>query len=271
MNKQSYNLVVDDKNEFRKVILTSNKLNKVYTNNKNSPQHILKDVNLQIRSGEFVSIMGPSGSGKSTLLYNISGMDQASSGTVCFYDKEIFSLSDKELTALRLNKMGFIFQQIHLLKNLCIFDNVILPAYSAKNGNRKNINKKALELMSKMGISDLKDNDITQASGGQLQRVAICRALINDPDIIFGDEPTGALDAKSANEVMDILSNINQRGTTILLVTHDIKIAAKTDKIFYIFDGKIMAEKYLGRCSNEVNILKEREMALFQWLSGLGF
>ena len=228
-------------------VLESKHLQKRYVLDKNNEQHVLKDVNLQIERDEFVSVMGPSGSGKSTLLYNISGMDKMTSGNVIFNDQELSALSEKELSNVRLNSMGFIFQHIHLLKNLSVFDNIILTAYLARNADRKTINQRAVELMEKTGISDIAEHDITQASGGQLQRVGICRALINAPDILFGDEPTGALNSKSSAEIMALLGEINRSGTTILLVTHDVKVAAKTERVLFMMDGRIVAEKRMGK------------------------
>lgn len=252
------------------IILESKELCKTYVLGKKNQQNILKNINLQIRRGEFISLMGPSGSGKSTLLYNISGMDRMSSGSIIFNGQNFSSLSNEQLSALRLHKMGFIFQQIHLLKNLSIFDNIILSAYLVKNANRKKINRSAIELMEKMGIAELANNDITQASGGQLQRVAICRALINNPEIIFGDEPTGSLNSSSANKIMEILGDINKLGTTILLATHDVKVAAKTERVLYMLDGKIVAEYYPDRSIKQTDF-KEREQKLSEWLINLGF
>lgn len=252
-----------------KTILEAKDLSKVYGSNQKNV--ILKNVNLEIGEGEFVSVMGPSGSGKSTLLYNISGMDKLTSGSIILDGQDVSSLSENDLSRLRLHKMGFIFQQIHLLKNLSIFDNIILSAYLAKKDSHKKINKRAIELMKKTGIEELANNDITQASGGQLQRVAICRALINNPEILFGDEPTGALNSKSAGEIMEILADINQTGTTILLVTHDVKVAAKTERVIYMLDGYIVGEKQLGKFKVDNNDIKEREAKLSKWLSSMGF
>lgn len=251
-------------------IIETRDLSKTYLVSKHNQLPILKNVNLQIKEGEFISIMGPSGSGKSTLLYNISGMDRMTSGSVIFNGQELSTLSEKELSQLRLRKMGFIFQQIHLLKNLSIFDNVIFSAYLANHTSRKAINQRALDLMQKAGIADLANNDITQASGGQLQRVAICRALINNPDMVFGDEPTGALNSKSAREIMEILADVNQSGTTILLVTHDVKVAARTERVLFMLDGSLVAEQQLGKFCRENNNLKEREEKLSHWLLKMG-
>lgn len=252
-------------------ILEAKNLTKTYINGNCKEQNILKNINLEIKESEFVSIMGPSGSGKSTLLYNVSGMDRITSGNIYFDNNDITNFTEKELSKLRLNKMGFIFQQIYLLKNLCILDNIILSAYLGKKEDRKSIKKRAIELMNKTGIDKLANNDITQASGGQLQRVGICRALINNPNIIFGDEPTGALDSKATTEIMDILTNFNQSGVTIFLVTHDAKVAAKTERVLFMLDGSIVGEYYLGKYIKENNDIKLREEKLSNWLNPMGF
>lgn len=252
-------------------ILEARDVNKSVAIGENEEHRILKDINLQLRKGEFVSIMGPSGSGKSTLLYNISGMDQISTGSVFFNGKQISAFPEKDLASLRLTKMGFIFQNIHLLKNLNLLDNIILSAYLAKNSNRDTINNRAMSLMKKMGIDGLAEHNITQASGGQLQRIAICRALINNPDILFGDEPTGALNSKSTHEIMDILGDINATGTTILLVTHDVKVAARSERVLFMMDGNLVAEKNIGKYDRGKQDLKARESRLGQWLTEMGF
>ncbi len=251
-------------------ILESRNLNKICFVGDKIQQNILKDVNLQINEGEFVSLMGSSGSGKSTLLYSMSGMDTISSGSVIFNGEELSGLSEKQLSKIRLNKMGFIFQQTYLLKNLSIYDNIVLPAHLAKK-NYAQTKIKAIEMMDRMNIAGLADHDITQASGGQLQRVSICRALINDPDIVFGDEPTGALNSKSANDIMDIFLDINHSGTTILLATHDMKVASKTERVLYMLDGKIVAECFLGKYTQQEDSSKERENILSNWLVSMGF
>lgn len=247
-------------------ILQSEKLNKTYNKGKENQVHVLKNVDLSIKKGEFVAVMGPSGSGKSTLLYNISGMDKMTAGNVLFNGQEIADLTEKELARLRLHHMGFIFQQHHLLNNLSIYENIILSAYLAKKMKKKNVDKKAMGLMKKLGIRELADHDITEASGGQLQRVAISRALMNNPDIIFGDEPTGALNSKSATEVMEILREINESGTTILLVTHDVKVASRTERVLYMLDGNLVGEKRLGKYKQENKDMSLREDILSRWL-----
>lgn len=252
-------------------ILAARKLNKTYITGKGNTQQVLKDIDLEICQGEFVSVMGPSGSGKSTLLYNISGMDKVTSGSVSFCGKDMTAMDEETLAELRLSMMGFIFQQSNLLKNLNIFDNIILSAYLKKGESRRTINERALKLMEQTGITELADNDITQASGGQLQRSAICRALINNPQIVFGDEPTGALNSKATNEVMEILADINCSGTTILLVTHDVKVAARTERVLFMTDGVIVGEKQLGKYQRGNGDIRTRENQLSTWLSGMGF
>lgn len=252
-------------------ILEAKQLNRTYTLSKNNQHRVLKDVNLTIDQGDYVSVMGPSGSGKSTLLYNISGMDRMTSGSVKFGNEELADMSEQELSQLRLTRMGFVFQHIHLLKNLSIADNILLPGYQARKEDRQEINKRAWELMERVGVDQLADNDITQASGGQLQRVGICRALINEPDIVFGDEPTGALNSTAADEIMALFTSINATGTTIMIVTHDVKVAAQTERVVFMIDGQIVSEKYLGKPSRTGADRKTREEQLARWLTGMGF
>lgn len=203
---------------------------------------VLKDISFQIESGEFVAVMGQSGCGKSTLLYSVSGMDRPTKGQIRFDNRELSALSEKQMQNLRLEHMGFIFQKPNFIKNLSIADNIVFPAFQLGKRSRKEIVADAENLMKKMGILCVADHDIRKVSGGQLQRAAICRAMINHPHILFGDEPTGALDSSSTKEVMDILEQINLSGTTILLVTHDAKVAARADRIIYLEDGKIKDE-----------------------------
>ena len=233
--------------------------------------NVLRNLNFEIKLGEMVAIMGPSGSGKSTLLYTVSGMDNLTAGKVDYFGKEISTLTSNEMSDLRLDEMGFIFQQMHMLKNLSIYDNIILTAYQSKKGtDRKEINDRARELMHKLGISEIAENDINEVSGGQLQRACICRSLINSPKMIFADEPTGALNQQNSREVMKELNRINQEATTIMLVTHDMKVAAKCDRIMYIEDGSIKGEIDLGKFIEE-NSVKERERKVNNWLMEMGW
>lgn len=248
------------------VLLESRDLSKSYNLGKGNEVPVLKNVDLDIHTGEFVSVMGPSGSGKSTLLYNICGMDRMTSGSVRFEGRELAGLSEKELAALRLTEMGFIFQHIHLLSNLTIFDNIVLSGYLTSGKDRHAVDRRARELMELTGIAHLGRNAVTQASGGQLQRVGICRALINEPDILFGDEPTGALDSRSAAEIMELLQHVNNTGTTIMLVTHDIKVASRSERVLFMLDGRITAEKRLGKPEGNGEDARAREEALTAWL-----
>ncbi|MDQ2085203.1 ABC transporter ATP-binding protein [Herbivorax sp. ANBcel31] len=251
-------------------ILEARNINKKVDLGNDNEVHILKNVNLDIQKGEFVSVMGPSGSGKSTLLYNISGMDRVTSGSVKFKEREISKLKEEELAKIRLNNMGFIFQDINLLKNLSLIDNAMFPALVSKAESKDKIRNKAKKLFNMTGIEDIENNSITQASGGQLQRVGICRALINNPDIIFGDEPTGALDSKSTEEIMTILLRLNKDGTTAMIVTHDAKVAAKTERVLFMIDGNIVAQQKLGKYNKRYDDLKKREKSIMKRLVEIG-
>jgi len=207
----------------------------------------LNGVNAEIGKGEFVAVMGPSGSGKSTLLFALSGMDDITSGSVKFGDTELSKLRENELADVRRTKMGFIFQQPTMLKNLNLLDNIILPAAQDGKAVIAKLTQKAKALMKKTGIDGLENRDTTEVSGGQLQRAGICRALMNSPEILFADEPTGALNSKSAEEIMGLLVDINKEGTAILLVSHDAKIAARADRILFTKDGNIVSELRLQK------------------------
>lgn len=233
--------------------------------------NVLRNVNFVVDDREMVAIMGPSGSGKSTLLYSVSGMDNPTSGTVIFDGTDITKLNDNDLATLRLDKMGFIFQQMYMMKNLTILDNIVLPAIQSKKikETRKEKMERGKELMRKLGIIDVADNDINEVSGGQLQRAAICRSMINKPKLLFADEPTGALNRTAANEVMNKLVKLNKEGTTIMMVTHDSKVAAKCSRILYIVDGKIKGE--YDNSNAESYSEKEVERKINNWLLELGW
>jgi putative ABC transport system ATP-binding protein len=210
-------------------------------------QNVLDGISLAVKSDEFVSIMGPSGSGKSTLMYALSGMDQVDAGTVVFDGKDLSGLKERELADTRRESMGFIFQQPSLLRNLNILDNIMLLAVRSDPRNRKALVQKAMDLMEMAGIENLGQREVSQVSGGQLQRAGICRALMNNPKILFCDEPTGALNSKTAQEIMDVFSEINRKGTAIVLVTHDAKVASRSERILFMTDGNIVKELKLAR------------------------
>lgn len=230
---------------------------------------VLRHVNMNVDAGEFVAVMGQSGSGKSTLLYCVSGMDNPSSGTICFQGNELTGMSEKKMQKLRLNNMGFVFQKTSFLKNLSVADNIVYPAFQLGKKDRRTIVKEMESLMEEMGIAEIVGRDISQVSGGQLQRAAICRAMINHPDILFGDELTGALNSSSTMEVMDILTRINQNGTTVLLVTHDSKVAMRADRVIYFEDGRIRDTLSLGKYDPSDILLRERSMK--DWLERMKF
>lgn len=251
------------------VLLSAKDLCKTYVVDKRQ-NNVLKNVNLEVKEGEMVAIMGPSGSGKSTLLYAISGMDRATSGQVLFRNQDLTKLNEKELTKIRLDEMGFIFQQMYMMKNLTILDNIVLLAVESKKSKETRQEKFARgeQLMRKLGIIEIADNDMNEVSGGQLQRACICRSMMNQPKLLFADEPTGALNRTSSNEVMNELVKLNSEGTTIVMVTHDAKVAARCGRVLYIVDGNIKGEyNNLKNISDE----KERERGLNNWLMDLGW
>lgn len=229
---------------------------------------ILNEISFGVKAREMVAIMGPSGSGKSTLLYQVSGMDRADSGEVWIDGTEICGLSEDERAKLRLSQMGFVFQQMNMLKNLNLLDNILLPACRLNKGkvSGKALERRARMLMGKMGIEELAQRRITEVSGGQLQRACICRSMMNQPKILYADEPTGALNQSAAREVMAEFTRLNQEGATILMVTHDSKVAASCGRILYLLDGCIKGE------FSPVGIVggKEREAAVNRWLAGMG-
>ena len=220
---------------------------------------VLHGISFDIIKGDFIAVMGPSGSGKSTLLYSVSGMDSLSGGRVFFEGINISEMQEDELSEFRLTKMGFVFQNAQMLKNLSVFDNIILPGLVAKKESANDIRERALELMKRMEIEGIKDHDIREVSGGQLQRASICRAMINNPEILFLDEPTGALNSTATDQVLKILDDLNRDGMTIMTITHNPHVAAQAKKVIYIKDGQVAAYKEFG-------VGADRREELDQWL-----
>lgn len=229
--------------------------------------HILSNVDLDIYEGDFTIVMGASGSGKSTLLYSISGMDRPTAGEVLYKGDNIAIYSEKQLSKLRYETFGFVFQQIHLVSNLSLFENVAVSGYLNKQTTSREVDNYAKELLEKMGLQERMTQLPSQVSGGEAQRAAIARAVINRPSLLFADEPTGALNRRNTLEVLNLLTQMNQQGQSIVMVTHDLKAALRATRIIYLEDGKIIGELTLPPYKNEDE--KSRETQVNAWLSSM--
>jgi len=231
-------------------------------------QEILKGISLNLKRGDFTVIMGASGSGKSTLLYSISGMDKPTSGQIMFDQTDITKLSTDEMALFRRKHCGFVFQQICLVDSLSVMDNIMVSGLLVEN-NRKKIYEKAANLLKNVEIEEHTFNKFpSQISGGKAQRVGIVRALINDPEILFADEPTGALNSQTGLEVLDIFSKINQSGQSIIMVTHDVRSALRGNRVLYLKDGLILDECNLPKYEGED---VERRRLLNDFLARMGW
>ena len=250
-----------------KTILKAKDLCKTFSN-ESVQQHVLKNLNLEIKEGDFVVIMGNSGSGKSTLLYALSGMDRPTLGSVKYFDEEITGYSNDKLAVFRRNHCGFVFQQNFLNDTMSVLDNIMVSGL-LKSKDRKAIAKRAKELLLQVGLSEEVYHKFpTQLSGGEQQRVAIVRAIINTPDILFADEPTGALNSQNTENVLNVLTQLNKAGQTIVMVTHDIRSARRGNKIMYLQDGVITGNLPLG---DYVSKDKARHDALRAFLQEMGW
>ena len=230
----------------KEILLKTEKLSKSFSNG-GAMQHVLKNIDLQLYKGDYTVIMGASGAGKSTLLYALSGMDTPTLGTITFGDKTISELSQDGLAVFRRNHCGFVFQQIYLIDGMSVMDNV-LSAGLLVNRDKKAIAAKARELFAAVDISeDTRMKFPAQLSGGEAQRVGIVRALINAPEILYADEPTGALNSKTGLDVLDTLTRFNEQGQSVVMVTHDMRSARRGNRILYLKDGVILGECDLGR------------------------
>jgi len=228
------------------IILKSKMLSKTFSNG-GLQQHVLKNLNLDINEGDFTVIMGASGSGKSTLLYSLSGMDKPTLGEIYFEDQEISKYSNDKLAIFRRKNCGFVFQQIYLLNTMSVLDNCLASGLLV-NKNKRLVVKKAKELLLQVGLTEADWGKFpSQLSGGEAQRAGIVRALINDPKVVFADEPTGALNSASSKDVLDLLTQVNDKGQSIMMVTHDIKSARRGSRILYLKDGVICGECLLGK------------------------
>ena len=252
----------------KEIVVKAKDLCKSYSND-GLQNHVLRNIDLEVFEGDFTVIMGISGSGKSTLLYNISGMDKPTSGEVYFHGERIDNLEEKKLARFRRTNVGFVFQQIHLVSNLTIFENVTVPGYLTKKHPHRKVEERADTLLERTGMKDLKRRLPSQLSGGQQQKAAISRALINDPALIFADEPTGALNSKSGREILNILTELNKKGQSVMMVTHDVKAAIRADRIIYLHDGQITGEMILERYRPDSE--QDRERQVLAWLTSKGW
>ena len=243
------------------IIHTKDLQKKYISGNREVP--VINGIDIEIYKGDFTIIMGSSGSGKSTLLYLLSGLEPPTSGEIWMEQQAIHGITEKLMTKLRREVIGFVFQDFNLVPNLTFLENILIPAYLVKN-DRKALQGKAKRLMDKMGILNLADRLPSEVSGGEQQRCSMARAVINDPQIIMADEPTGNLNSNSSKAVLDILSELYDAGQSIIMVTHDIKSACRGNRIVYIRDGEVEDEFRFERTEP----VKAKEEKLLAWLSG---
>lgn len=249
-------------------ILRTDKLCKSFSNG-GRQQHVTKNLDLEIMANDFTIIMGASGSGKSTLLYALSGMDKPSMGKVYFGDTEIQDYSNDELAVFRRANCGFVFQSIYLLENQTVLDNILTGALIVQK-NSPELIQKAKDLLKKVGIKEEMWNKYpNQLSGGEAQRVGIVRAIINEPKILFADEPTGALNSASSKDVLDIFTEVHKNGQTIVMVTHDLKTALRGTRVLFLRDGGIVGDYRMPKFDEDD--IKERRDKLSQFLETMGW
>lgn len=250
----------------KKTILSAKDVCKSFAHN-GGQNHVISHVDFEQYEGEFTVIMGASGSGKSTLLYALSGMDRATSGQVMYEGKDLVTMKEKELSKLRYTDFGFIFQQIHLVGNLSLFENVAVSGYLNKEKSASEVKERTEELLKQMGIDHVKTHLPSQVSGGEQQRCAIARAVINSPKLLFADEPTGALNRKNTKEVLNLLTGLNKEGQSILMVTHDVRVALRATRLLYIADGNIIGE--LSLPPYDPTMEESRETQVNAWLNSM--
>lgn len=232
-------------------LLNVNGLKKVYTTRFKSNQVIaLKDITFSVEEGEYVAIMGESGSGKTTLLNLLATLDKPTEGLIILSDHDIASIKEKDLTAFRRDNLGFVFQEFNLLDTFSIKDNILLPLV-LRNVDHVTMEEKIQLLVEKLGISHLLSKFPYEISGGEKQRTAVARALINDPKILLADEPTGSLDSKSTDQLLQMFTKINKDGQTVLMVTHSILAASRANRVLFIKDGQIFFQLYRGEQTDQ--------------------
>lgn len=250
----------------KKMILELRRVSKNFSSG-NTQTTILNDLSLGIRQGDFTIIMGPSGAGKSTLLYVASGMEKASAGEILYQSENITKDNERQMAKLRSNDFGFVFQQANLVSNLTLEENVCVAGYMKRGSRGMNVRKRANLLLDKMNVTSARRRLPSEVSGGEAQRAAVARAVINEPEILFADEPTGALNRQNTMEVLDLLCSLNEAGQSIVMVTHDLHAAIRGNRILYLEDGQIKGEKELGSYLSENG--KTREEKLKNWLSDM--
>jgi len=248
-------------------VINTNNLCKSFVTGKTA-LNVIKNLSLDIFDGDFTVIMGSSGSGKSTLLYTLSGMDSPTSGSVNLLGSDITSMKEEELSEIRKKDISFVFQSINLLPDITVFENIAYCGYGV-NKNKKEVNEKTLKLLETLGLKDSKEKYPAEISGGMQQRAAVARAIITSPKILFGDEPTGALNSTAGQEVLDILSDLNNKGQTVVMVTHDLKAAARASRLIYLKDGRIDGELALDKFSK--SDYENREVLIFEFLKKRGW
>ena len=250
-----------------KNIIETKKLCKTFSNG-GIQQHVLKNIDLEVYEGDFTIIMGASGAGKSTLLYSLSGMDKPTLGSVSFDGTDITKMNTDQLAIFRRSNCGFVFQQVYLVESMSIMDNIMAAGLLVYR-DKKVLAKKAGEILKAVNIDETLWNKFpTQISGGEAQRVGIARALINEPKLVFADEPTGALNSQTGKAVLDTLTKFNEKGQSIVMVTHDITSARRGNRILYVKDGEIAGECNLGKY---VTGDKERHQKLNDFLAKMGW
>lgn len=230
---------------------------------------VLDHISVKIYRDDFTIIMGPSGAGKSTLLYALSGMDGISSGKVIYKGKVISNFKEKQMADIRSREFGFVFQQTHLVSNLTLFENVAVAGYLRKDRTPEDTRRRSETLLEQMNVGSARERMPAEVSGGEAQRAAIARAMIHEPGIIFADEPTGALNKRNTSEVLDLLTQLNKEGQSILMVTHDLRAAARGTRLLYLEDGKILDELTMPIFHKEDERMRENKvndwLASFQW------
>lgn len=250
----------------KEILLRGRALCKAFSQNGVSTA-ILDGIDIEINAHDFTVIMGPSGAGKSTLLYALSGMDAITGGEIIYKNEKISRFSENQMARLRSREFGFVFQQTHLVSNLTLYENVAVAGYVGKKRSPQETAERASALLEQMSVGGAKDRLPAQVSGGEAQRAAIARAMINDPGLLFADEPTGALNKSNSEDVLNLLSQLNQSGQSILMVTHDVRAALRGNRILYLEDGKVLDE--LNLPVYDAGQLKERETQVNGWLSAL--